>query len=143
MSSDRWIMQTTGIFNDASIFLRTSDNSVGNGIDSGPQVAVHIGVTVAIDDLYSESARFHLACAAREAISDRRFLLSDSARAFPPFRPPRRPSMTAAGFFFFTSDSVAGAPTTASKTDRASCCVSFWRGLRFLGFLLERLGMPA
>jgi len=45
---------------------------------------------------YSECQR---AIAARRAISRRRFALSFSARALPPFNPPRRPRAIACGFF--------------------------------------------
>lgn len=41
----------------------------------------------------------HRERAAFLAIADRFFALKLSARAFPPFNPPRRPSATAAGFF--------------------------------------------
>src|SRR5581483_6844578 len=42
---------------------------------------------------------FHLASAARFAISDLRSAVSRAARSLPPLRPPSRPSATAAGFF--------------------------------------------
>jgi len=51
----------------------------------------------------SHSASRYAACqrasAARRAISRRRFGLSFSARALPPFNPPSRPSAIACGFF--------------------------------------------
>jgi hypothetical protein len=46
--------------------------------------------------------RFHLTCAARRAISRRRWAVSAAARAWPPFRPPSRPSATADGFLATT-----------------------------------------
>src|SRR5438445_9171284 len=77
----------------------------------------------------------HLADAAFFAMADRFFLDSDAARALPPFRPPRRPRATAAGFFSGSAafGSAGPSPVTWSRMLRASWLTS-------LG-LLERLGM--
>lgn len=48
----------------------------------------------------SRLAFSHLACTALRALSLRSSAVIFAALAGPPFRPPRRPSMTAAGFFF-------------------------------------------
>lgn len=58
--------------------------------------------------VYFELVLSQRAAAAFLAISERLAELSFAARALPPFNPPRRPSVTAAGFFWvFFIDSVA------------------------------------
>ena len=74
---------------------------------------------------------FQRAAAAFFAMADRLAGLSAAARAFPPFRPPRRPRATAAGFFRWGR----GTPPVAACTMEAASW--FWSSL----FLLERLGM--
>src|SRR2546423_15196113 len=72
----------------------------------------------------------HLASAAFLAIFDRSCFDRAFALALPPFRPPSRPSATAAGFFFFFG-SVLVWPVVCETMEAASWFKS----------LLERLGM--
>jgi len=76
-------------------------------------------------------ATFQRACAARFAMSLRSLGLKAAALAFPPFRPPRRPSVTAAGFF----RRLGRVPVAVATTRAASWLLS--------SLLLERLGMCA
>jgi hypothetical protein len=75
----------------------------------------------------------HLFLAAIWAISRRRLAESATARAFPPLRPPSRPSATAAGFFL--------------RRLSLSVCRMTWRKVasatssRMRRFELDRLGM--
>ncbi len=66
------------------------------------------------------------ACAAFFAISQRLSFESFFALASPPFKPPKRPSATAAGFF--SGSSVASETSLAASSLMSS-------------FLLDRLGM--
>src|SRR5260370_30630898 len=76
----------------------------------------------------------HRARAAARAISDRCSLVSFLARAMPPFRPPNRPSSTAAAFLTWGGCcwSGAGSATGGPGMDSRASFVSG-------GFLLERL----
>src|SRR5262249_49534361 len=77
----------------------------------------------------------HRDLAAFLAISVRCFLFNALARAFPPFKPPNRPSATAAGFFPGSDGSLcSGWPSVRSAITLASWFTSE-------GVLLERLGM--
>jgi hypothetical protein len=77
---------------------------------------------------------FHLAFAALRAISDRSSGVSLSARALPPFSPPRRPRTTAAGFLVscFLAGTDSSSPVASSMMDFAKRFKS--RGRFFLGF---------
>jgi hypothetical protein len=79
---------------------------------------------------------FQRLLAAMRAISERRFWERLAALAAPPFRPPRRPKATAAGFFP-SSEIVSGgmSPAAISTMSLASWLGS--RGRR----MLERFGM--
>ena len=57
-------------------------------------------VVPGISDLRFQISKFWLHGMAQPAISRRRSGESFSALALPPFKPPSRPSATAAGFFF-------------------------------------------
>ena len=82
---------------------------------------------------------FHLALAAFFAIAFRLAGESFSALAFPPLRPPRRPSATAAGFF--SGGAAAAISWPGVPVDWATIRAASWFGSVGLG-VLERLGMP-
>ena|SRR5688572_8188883 len=77
---------------------------------------------------------FQRAFAAPLAISLRRVFESAAARALPPFKPPLRPSATAAGSFTSAVDGACRLSAAAAATS-----VAVW--LASLRFLLERLGI--
>ena len=80
----------------------------------------------------------HRVFAALAAIWDRLRGLSFAALAAPPFKPPRRPSATAAGFLGFSSGWYFGVcPVDSSMTWYASSLGSLGR------FLFERSGMTS
>src|SRR5687768_17379522 len=82
----------------------------------------------------TDAHHFQRAAAAFLAISARRFLDRDAARALPPFSPPFRPSATAAGSFPSSVLGSSTAPVAMSVMNLASWLAS-------LGRLLERLGI--
>jgi hypothetical protein len=57
----------------------------------------------------------HRAFVALAAICERFFDVSAAARATRPFRPPRRPRATAAGFFSFGASVFGASPTDSKK----------------------------
>lgn len=84
---------------------------------------------------------FHRAAAAFLAIALRFAGVIESARALPPFNPPSRPSVTAAGFFLWTSGGGACfgiSPVACWTIENAISLMSRFGGF---GGLLERLGM--
>lgn len=78
----------------------------------------------------------HRALAAFFAISERRFFVSDLARAIPPFKPPLRTKATAAG-----SLPSLGSGSLAWPVDRSTMDFASWLASRGRLGLLERLGI--
>lgn len=92
--------------------------------------------------LCGQRSLFQRAAAAFFAISDRRFFDSLAALALPPFKPPSRPSSTAAGFFSGGGFGISVASTSSSSAVASWTirkAISFSSGFR--GPLLDRLGI--
>src|SRR5271168_1228637 len=80
---------------------------------------------------------FHLTLAASFAMSLRCSFVSFSARALPPFSPPRRPTLPPLGLFFGLGSGFSACPVACCTMECASWFMSGWPCPQ----LLERLGI--
>jgi hypothetical protein len=116
--------------------LNVAVNGFPSKIPKGFKFAARHGELKYISKIYTSlGLLFQRAAAAFLAIALRFAGVRDSALAFPPFNPPRRPSVTAAGFLTFSG--LGACPVACWTTENAISFASLGPFPR----LLERFGI--